>query len=153
MNNIDNDTYRKLYSDYVKGVARAAKKHAMATPEDFGYWKANFQMLLDEKYPKTGKYYSNTELRRANAEMVNNQRRTLTSKQTRAFEGAFAGADWGDDVSSAEAVEIHEYLKNSGFYEARDRGELRRWMAFNGRDLYEFLEALQLTSWHKFFNS
>lgn len=149
---MNDEILRKLYGEYVKGVEREGKKGAVMEPLSYAYWKADYTKVLSET-PKTGKEYSMTELRNVNKMIVRSSKNQLSRKQARAFENAFMSEDWGDDVSPEEAVEIHEYLKSSGFYEARERGELRHWMAFHGRDLYDFLDALQLASWHKFFNS
>ena len=149
---IDKETMRKLYGEYVKGVQREGKKMAVAEPLSFAEWQADFSVSL-EYNPASGVNYSMTELRRLNKEMINSSKRTLTRRQNRALETSFESGNWGDELSSEEAVEVHQFLAERGYYEAKESGQLRQWFAFNGADFRDMLEAMNLSSWHMFFNS
>lgn len=149
---IDYELKRKLYGEYIKGVAREGKKGAVGEPLSFQEWQADFDMLT-EVIPKSGINYTMTELRKINKQVITSSKRTLTRKQNRALEENLGSGDWADELSSEQAVEVEMFLRERGYYAAADRGEARQWFAFNGMDLRDFLETMGLASWHMFFNS
>ena len=71
---IDNEMRRKLYGEYIKGVARESKKGAVEEPLTFEEWQADFGMLM-EATPKTGLNYTMTELRKINKQVITSSKR------------------------------------------------------------------------------
>ena len=87
---IDNDTRRKFYNTYLKGVQREAKRGAVDKPMSYAEWSSELEVQMAADRKKTpGLYITNSYLRDYAEQQVRNTKRSITRKQTRTLEPAF----------------------------------------------------------------
>lgn len=111
---IDNETKRKFYNTYLKGVQREAKKGAVDKPISYAEWVSELEVQMAADRKKTpGLYITNSYLRDYAEQQVRNTKRSLTRKQTRTLEKSLVEGEWLDTLDNDREV-LEEKLAKGG---------------------------------------